>query len=59
MYKAMQDMIAIGRDNIFSAPGVPRVFKNKVLIGHGGGDWGNRGYVTAYDIETGKQAWRF
>ncbi|MGB2376214.1 MAG: PQQ-dependent dehydrogenase, methanol/ethanol family [Luminiphilus sp.] len=39
--------------------GVPRVFKNKVLIGHGGGDWGNRGYVTAYDIETGKQAWRF
>ncbi len=23
--------------------GVPRVFKNKVVIGHGGGDWGNRG----------------
>ena len=39
--------------------GVPRVFKDKVLIGNGGGDWGNRGYVTAYDIKTGKQAWRF
>jgi quinohemoprotein ethanol dehydrogenase len=39
--------------------GVPRVFKDKVLIGNGGGDWGNRGYVTAYDIKTGKQLWRF
>lgn len=39
--------------------GVPRVFKDKVIIGNGGGDWGNRGYVTAYHIETGKQAWRF
>ena len=39
--------------------GVPLVFKDKVLIGHGGGDWGNRGYVTAYEIETGKEVWRF
>ena len=39
--------------------GVPRVFKGKVIIGNGGGDWGNGGYVTAYDIQTGKQAWRF
>ena len=39
--------------------GVPRVFKDKVVIGNGGGDWGNRGYVTAYDLETGKQVWRF
>ena len=39
--------------------GAPRVFKDKVIIGNGGGDWGNRGFVTAYDIETGKQLWRF
>ena len=40
--------------------GAPKVFKGKVIIGNGGTEWGaTRGYVTAYDIETGKQAWRF
>ncbi len=40
--------------------GAPKVFKGKVLIGNGGADRGaSRGYVTAYDAETGEQAWRF
>ena len=40
--------------------GAPRVFNGKVLIGHGGADFGHvRGYVTAYDAETGKQLWRW
>lgn len=40
--------------------GAPRVFKGKVIIGHGGADFAPvRGYVTAYDAETGKKAWRF
>ncbi len=40
--------------------GPPRVFNGKVLIGHGGGDFGaTRGYVTCYDAATGKQLWRF
>jgi quinohemoprotein ethanol dehydrogenase len=39
--------------------GAPRLFKDKVIIGNGGADFGVRGYVTAYDQATGKQAWRF
>jgi len=40
--------------------GAPKAFKGKVLIGHGGTENGHdRGYVTAYDADTGKQAWRF
>jgi quinohemoprotein ethanol dehydrogenase len=39
--------------------GVPRVIKDKVVIGFGGAEFGARGYVTAYDAATGKQAWRF
>ena len=40
--------------------GPPRVFDGKVIIGHGGADIGAiRGYVTAYDAETGRQLWRF
>lgn len=39
--------------------GAPRVFNGKVIIGQAGADFGMRGYVTAYDQQTGKQVWRF
>jgi quinohemoprotein ethanol dehydrogenase len=40
--------------------GAPRVFNGKVIIGHGGADFGPvRGYVTAYDAASGRQLWRF
>ncbi len=39
--------------------GAPRVFKGKVIIGNGGSELGLRGYITAYEADTGKQAWRF
>jgi len=42
-----------------SITGAPRAFGNKVLIGNGGGDYGERGYLTAYDTQTGKLIWRF
>ena len=37
----------------------PRAVKGKVMIGNGGAEYGVRGYVTAYDVKTGDQAWRF
>jgi quinohemoprotein ethanol dehydrogenase len=43
----------------YSITGAPRVFNGRVLIGNGGADYGARGYVTAYDADTGKQLWRF
>ncbi|HET6718956.1 MAG TPA: PQQ-dependent dehydrogenase, methanol/ethanol family, partial [Rhodocyclaceae bacterium] len=36
----------------------PHIFGDKVITGISGGEWGVRGYLTAYDIKTGKQAWR-
>ncbi len=40
--------------------GAPKVFRDKVIIGNGGTEWGPaRGYATAYDAETGELAWRF
>ncbi len=40
--------------------GAPLVFNNTVLIGQGGTDFGaTRGYVTAYQAQTGKKLWRF
>ncbi len=48
-----------GRKPLYTITGAPRVVKGKVIIGNGGGDFGTRGYISAYDAETGKLAWRF
>ena len=37
----------------------PRVIKGRVVIGNSGAEYGVRGYISAYDSETGKLAWRF
>src|ERR1700734_3497783 len=37
----------------------PRVIRGRVIIGNSGGEYGTRGYISAYDAETGKLAWRF
>jgi alcohol dehydrogenase (cytochrome c)/quinohemoprotein ethanol dehydrogenase len=39
--------------------GAPRVVKGRVIIGMSGGEYGIRGYISAYDADTGKLAWRF
>ena len=43
----------------YTITGAPRVVKGKVIIGNGGAEYGVRGYVSAYDANTGEQAWRF
>jgi quinohemoprotein ethanol dehydrogenase len=37
----------------------PRVIKGRVIIGMSAGDYGVRGYISAYDAATGGLAWRF
>jgi quinohemoprotein ethanol dehydrogenase len=39
--------------------GAPRAFGGKVIIGQGGTTGASRGFVTAYDAETGEELWRF
>jgi quinohemoprotein ethanol dehydrogenase len=43
----------------YTITGAPRIVKGKVIIGNGGAEYGVRGFVSAYDAETGKLAWRF
>ena len=43
----------------YTITGAPRAAAGKVYIGNGGAEFGVRGYVTAYDAETGAQVWRF
>ena len=37
----------------------PLVVKDKVVVGVSGGEYGIRGFIDAYDAETGQRAWRF
>ena len=43
----------------YTITGAPRIVKDKVVIGNGGAEYGVRGYISAYAIDTGKLAWRF
>jgi len=41
-----------------SATVAPLVVKNMVIVGSSGGEFGVRGHLDAFDVETGDQVWR-
>jgi alcohol dehydrogenase (cytochrome c) len=43
----------------YAATGAPLVVKDKVIVGTAGAEHGIRGFLDAYDVETGKRVWRF
>jgi quinohemoprotein ethanol dehydrogenase len=49
----------IDRSRNYSITGAPRAARGKIFIGNGGAEFGVRGYVSAYDAETGELVWRF
>ena len=42
----------------YTITGAPRIFDGKVVIGNGGAERGVRGFIIAYDAETGELAWK-
>ena len=42
-----------------NSTGAPEVAGDVVVIGNGGAEYDVRGYVSAFDLSTGKLAWRF
>src|SRR5437867_388561 len=57
--KKVWETLTVDQSQDYTISGAPRVVKGKVIIGNGGADFGVRGYVSAYDAETGTMAWRF
>jgi len=43
----------------YAATLAPLIVKGKVIVGVAGGEFGVRGFISAFDAETGKQAWKF
>ncbi len=57
--KVVWSTLTVDKSMPYTITGAPRVVKDKVLIGNGGAELGVRGYVSAYDVNTGDLAWRF
>jgi quinohemoprotein ethanol dehydrogenase len=57
--KLVWEVVTVDQSRPYTITGAPRVVDGKVIIGNGGAELGVRGYVSAYDSETGKQLWRF
>ncbi len=53
------DVPTAEKNSDYSITGAPLIVKGKVIIGNGGGEFAVRGYISAYDAETGKLDWRF
>ncbi|HVM97348.1 MAG TPA: PQQ-binding-like beta-propeller repeat protein, partial [Candidatus Acidoferrales bacterium] len=57
--KVVWEVVTVDPSRPYTITGAPRVVEGKVIIGNGGAELGVRGYVSAYEGETGKMAWRF
>lgn len=58
--KELWTVRTFGLDEALYITGAPKAFNGKVLIGNGGTESGpTRGWVSAYDAETGEEAWKF
>lgn len=53
------DVLTIDKSKPYTMTGAPRIIDGKVIIGNGGAELGVRGYVSAYDANSGDMIWRF
>ena len=52
-------VMTVDPDKPYTITQAPRVIKGRVVIGNSGAEYGVRGYISAYDAETGALTWRF
>jgi quinohemoprotein ethanol dehydrogenase len=57
--KPLWDINTIDRTRAYTITGAPRIVKGLVVIGNGGSEYDARGYISAFDADSGKLAWRF
>ena len=57
--KVVVEKVVVPDQQNYTITGAPRVVKGKILIGAGGAEYKARGYLAAYDAQTGNELWRF
>jgi quinohemoprotein ethanol dehydrogenase len=53
------EVVTVDQSRPYTITGAPRAARGLIYIGNGGGEYGVRGYVSAYDARTGALRWRF
>jgi quinohemoprotein ethanol dehydrogenase len=53
------EVVTVDQSLPYTITGAPRAARGLIYIGNGGGEYGVRGYVSAYDARTGDLRWRF
>lgn len=56
--KPVWDVVTVDQSKPYAITGAPRVARGMVLIGNAGSEFGVRGYLSAFDAESGKLVWR-
>ena len=57
--KALWNTVVGDLKSGYSITMAPLIVKDQVLVGVGGGEYGIRGFVAAFNPQTGKETWRF
>jgi quinohemoprotein ethanol dehydrogenase len=57
--KPVWTTLTVDKSKPYTIAQAPRVIKGRVVIGTSGSEYGVRGYISAYDAQTGKLDWRF
>ncbi len=56
--KPVWDVVTADQSKPYAITGAPRIARGMVLIGNAGAEFGVRGYLSAYDAESGRLVWR-
>ncbi|MEN9719086.1 MAG: hypothetical protein RIQ99_1964, partial [Pseudomonadota bacterium] len=57
--KVAFEKVVVPNQKDYTITGAPRVVKGKILLGSGGSEYKARGYLAAYDPQTGDELWKF
>ncbi len=57
--KPLWSTLTVDKSLNYTVTGAPRIINGKVIIGNGGAEFGVRGYIGAYDANSGELLWRF
>ncbi len=57
--KRVWETVIANSEEGYSETGAPIIYQDKIIIGVAGAEYGIRGFISAYDLKTGKLIWRW
>jgi alcohol dehydrogenase (cytochrome c)/quinohemoprotein ethanol dehydrogenase len=57
--KEVFSKVVVPNQTDYTITGAPRIVKGRVVLGSGGAEYKARGYIAAYDAQTGEEVWKF